>query len=180
MTESGLLLDDQLCFALYSASRAITGCYRAALSATGLTYSQYIVMLVLWEHDRTAAGDQAPGLSLRDLGERLSLDNGTLSPLVKRLAQLGLVTRQRSLADERVLLVACTPAGRDLYQDAVAAQASVVEATGMTADSADELRAALDALTARLRDHTPPGPAVADPAVADPAVAEHTAADRTG
>ncbi|MBN9113684.1 MAG: MarR family transcriptional regulator [Pseudonocardia sp.] len=166
MTEQGpepraeLLLDDQLCFALYSASRAITGCYRAALAATGLTYSQYLVMLVLWEHDR-AAGEQPPGLSLKDLGERLSLDNGTLSPLVKRLAQLGLVTRQRSLADERVLLVACTPTGRDLYQDAVAAQASVVEATGMTVDSVTELRAALDTLTARLRDHAP-SDAVAD------------------
>ncbi|ODU04742.1 MAG: hypothetical protein ABS81_09205 [Pseudonocardia sp. SCN 72-86] len=162
MTESELLLDDQLCFALYSASRAITGCYRAALSATGLTYSQYIVMLVLWERDRAAVGDPAPGLSLKELGERLSLDNGTLSPLVKRLAQLGLVTRQRSAADERVLLVACAPAGRDLYRDAVAAQASVVEATGMTAASATELRAALDTLTTHLRDHAAPDPATAE------------------
>ncbi|GAY11318.1 MarR family winged helix-turn-helix transcriptional regulator [Pseudonocardia sp. N23] len=151
-----LQLDDQLCFALYSASRAITGCYRAALSATGLTYSQYIVMLVLWEQDRT--GDRTPGLSLKELGERLSLDNGTLSPLVKRLAQLGLVTRHRSLADERVLLVACTPAGRDLYRDAVTAQASVVEATGMTAAAAADLRDALETLTTRLRGHATPEP----------------------
>jgi DNA-binding MarR family transcriptional regulator len=154
-----LLLDDQLCFALYSASRAITGCYRAALAATGLTYSQYLVMLVLWELDRDTAGNAAPGLSLKELGERLALDNGTLSPLVKRLAQLGLVTRQRSLADERVLLVACTPAGHDLYQEAVAAQASVAEATGMSAASAVELRSALEALTTRLREHAASAPA---------------------
>lgn len=166
MTEPGpraeLLLDDQLCFALYSASRAITGCYRAALSATGLTYSQYIVMLVLWERDRAVGGDPATGLSLKELGERLSLDNGTLSPLVKRLAQLGLVTRHRSLADERVLLVACTEAGRALYADAVAAQASVVDATGMTAASAAELRAALDTLTTHLRGHVTPDPGTAE------------------
>ena len=150
-TAPDLLLDEQLCFALYTASRAITGRYRAALSATGLTYSQYLVMLVLWEHDR-AAGADAPGTSLKEVGERLRLDTGTLSPLVKRLEQNGLVTRTRFPADERVVHVACTQAGRDLYQRAAQAQAGVGEATGLSGAELAALRDTLTALTQRLTD----------------------------
>lgn len=144
----GLLVDEQLCFALHNASRAVTSCYRAVLAATGLTYSQYLVMLVLWEADRGRAGS----MSLKAVGERLAFDNGTLSPLVKRLAALGLVTRGRSGADERLLEVACTPAGRVLYQDAVAAQAAVADAIGLAPAELAQLRTTLRELTARLRD----------------------------
>lgn len=147
-----LLVEDQLCFALYSASRAITSCYRAALTATGLTYSQYLVMLVLWEEDRTgAAGASGSGLSLKAVGERLDLDNGTLSPLVKRLAAMGLVARRRSGTDERLLEVACTPAGSALYPRAVAAQAAVADATGMPRHEVAHLRETLLTLSSRLR-----------------------------
>lgn len=146
-----LLLDDQLCFTLYTASRAFTGCYRAALAATGLTYSQYLVMLVLWEEDRVRPAGS--GLSLKAVGERLSLDNGTLSPLVKRLQGLGLVTRRRSHTDERLLEVACTPAGRALYRETVLAQAAVAEATGLAPAELAELLAVLRTVTHRLRSH---------------------------
>jgi len=145
-----LLLDEQLCFALYTASRAMTGRYRTALSATGLTYSQYLVMLVLWEHDRADGDDH--GISLKEVGERLRLDTGTLSPLVKRLEQNGLVTRTRFRADERVLHVACTQAGRDLYQRAVQAQAGVGAATGLSGAELTALRDTLTALTQQLTD----------------------------
>lgn len=147
-----LLVEDQLCFALYSASRSITSCYRAALDATGLTYSQYLVMMILWEEDRAStAGAPVGGLSLKTVGERLGLDNGTLSPLVKRLAAMGLVTRRRSGTDERLLEVACTPAGRALYPEAVAAQAAVAGATGMAPDEITHLRETLLDLSGRLR-----------------------------
>lgn len=147
-----LLVDEQLCFALYSASRAFASCYRAALAATGLTYSQYLVMLVLWEEDRARpAGPVTGGLSLTSLGQRLGLDNGTLSPLIKRLGGLGLLTRRRSSKDERMLEVACTPAGRALYRDTVAAHALVADATGLAPHELAGLRDALRVVTQRLR-----------------------------
>ena len=103
-------LDDQLCFALYTASRLVIRAYKPTLVALGLTYPQYLVMLVLWEWDE--AGDNAHAMG--ELGDRLHLDSGTLTPLLKRLQDRGLVTRTRSEIDERVLLVGVTSAGRDL------------------------------------------------------------------
>ena len=91
-----LLLDHQLCFALYSASLAMTKLYKPLLDPLGLTYPQYLVMLVLWEHD---------GLTVSQLGERLALDSGTLTPLLKRLEAAGLVQRLRDAADERRVLL---------------------------------------------------------------------------
>ena len=91
-----LALDDQLCFALYAASRAMTARYRPLLDAVGLTYPQYLVMVVLW--------DEGPS-TVRELGERLRLDSGTLSPLLKRLEGSGLVARERRADDERSVLV---------------------------------------------------------------------------
>ena len=105
LVSDSLLLDDQLCFALYAASRAVTGLYRSLLDGLGLTYPQYLVMLVLWE---------GAELTVSELGERLYLDSATLTPLLKRLQSAGLVTRTRGASDERQVLIALTPAGRAL------------------------------------------------------------------
>src|SRR5215212_4007928 len=96
-----LLLDNQLCFALYSASLAMTKLYKPLLDELGLTYPQYLAMLVLWEQD---------GLMVSDLGERLSLDSGTLTPLLKRLESAGLIARIRAVEDERRVLITLTAA----------------------------------------------------------------------
>src|SRR5213079_2077082 len=106
-----LSLDRQLCFALYSASRAMTAAYRPVLSEMNLTYPQYLVLLVLWE------AASAPGegrVTVGQLGERLQLDSGTLSPLLKRLEANGFVRRERSRDDERIVEVTLTDGGRTL------------------------------------------------------------------
>src|SRR5262245_48046559 len=100
-----LLLDDQLCFGLYSASRAVTSLYRALLEPLDLTYPQYLVMLALWEHDK---------LQVKELGAALNLDSGTLSPLLKRLEKAGLVTRERQADDERSVRITLTEQGNSL------------------------------------------------------------------
>ncbi len=105
-TEAGsLLLDEQLCFALYAAQRALTAAYRPLLDELGLTYPQYLVLLVLWERGETP---------IKDLATALHLDYGTLSPLLKRLESAGLVHRERAAHDERSVLVACTERGTAL------------------------------------------------------------------
>jgi DNA-binding MarR family transcriptional regulator len=103
--DRALLLDNQLCFALYSASLAMTKLYKPLLDELGLTYPQYLVMLVLWEGDR---------LMVSELGQRLYLDSGTLTPLLKRLEAAGLVSRMRDAADERRVHIHLTAAGRKL------------------------------------------------------------------
>ena len=102
-------LDNQLCFPLYAAARRITGLYTPWLKPLGLTYTQYIVLLVLWEQD---------GISVTEIGERLMLDNGTLSPLLKRLEQAGYIERRRQRADERVVEITLTEKGRALQEQA--------------------------------------------------------------
>ena len=104
-----LHLDEQLCFALYSASRAVIRAYAPLLAPLGLTYPQYLVLLVLWERD---------GLPVKDVGERLALDSGTLTPLLKRLEHQGLVERRRGEDDERVVRIHLTAAGRALRNKA--------------------------------------------------------------
>ena len=136
------VLDEQLCFALHNASRAMTGCYRPLLERIGLTYSQYAAMLVLWEVESTTLGT---------LGTRLALDSGTLSPLLKRLETHGLLTRERRPEDERTVQVTLTDAGRALREEAEVAQAQVADGTGMTLDERAAMRDQLQALTARLR-----------------------------
>jgi DNA-binding MarR family transcriptional regulator len=108
-TSDALRLDNQLCFALYAASRAMIRAYQPLLEPLELTYPQYLVMLVLWEQD---------GPSVRELGDRLQLDSGTLTPLLKRLEARGLVRRQRDTTDERVVHVTLTDAGRALRRRA--------------------------------------------------------------
>jgi DNA-binding MarR family transcriptional regulator len=130
------LLDEQICFALYSASRALTSRYRDLLEPLGITYPQYLVLLVLWEDGETRVSG---------LGERLHLDSGTLSPLLRRLETLGLVTRRRDVVDERAVQVGLTPAGDALRAQAASIPERVCEATGLSA-------ADLGALTAQLGD----------------------------
>lgn len=134
-----LQLDRQLCFALYSTSLAMTKLYKPLLDPLGLTYPQYLAMLVLWEGD---------GLTVSALGERLQLDSGTLTPLLKRLESQGLVQRLRDSADERRVLLQLTPAGRALRQRALDVPPAVAAASGC---ALDEL-ASLTARLARLRD----------------------------
>jgi len=107
--DAWLALDKQLCFALYSASLAMTKVYKPLLAPLGLTYPQYLVMLALWEHD---------GLSVSALGDKLALDSGTLTPLLKRLQAQGRITRERDAQDERRVIVQLTPAGRQLKVEA--------------------------------------------------------------
>ena len=102
-------LENQLCFPLYAAARNVTNLYTPLLRPLGLTYTQYLVFLVLWERD---------GLIVGEIGERLMLDNGTLSPLLKKLQQAGYIERHRSGEDERVVLITLTDRGRDLQQRA--------------------------------------------------------------
>lgn len=102
-------LSNQLCFPLYAASRNVTALYTPWLKPLGLTYTQYIVFLVLWEKD---------GVSVSEIGERLMLDNGTLSPLLKKMEQAGYIERRRSTADDRVVVITLTEAGRALQEKA--------------------------------------------------------------
>ncbi len=104
-----LALDRQVCFALYAATRAMTAAYRPVLSTLGLTYPQYLVMLVLWETN---------GLSVGEIGERLFLDSGTLTPLLKRLQEQGLLVRRRRPRDERQVEIRLTPMGKALRDKA--------------------------------------------------------------
>lgn len=115
-----LKLDNQLCFALYSASLAMTKLYKPLLDGLGLTYPQYIVMLALWERD---------GVMVSELGERLSLDSGTLTPLLKRLEAAGFVSRVRDVQDERRVHITLTAAGRRLKSKAETIPACIVAAT---------------------------------------------------
>ncbi len=102
-------LQNQLCFPLYAAARSVTSLYTPYLKPLGLTYTQYLVLLVLWERDHIPVGE---------ICQKLMLDNGTLSPLLKKMEQAGYVTRQRSHEDERVVTVLLTDAGRALQQKA--------------------------------------------------------------
>ena len=136
------VLDEQLCFALHTASRAMTSCYRPLLDSIGLTYSQYVVMVVLWEHE---------SLTLGALCVRLQLDTGTLSPLLKRLEAEGMLVRRRRAEDERTVQVTLTERGRGLRAKAAAVQARVQEATGLSPAELVALRADLHALADRLR-----------------------------
>ena len=115
-----LHLENQLCFALYSASLAMTKLYKPLLEALGLTYPQYLVMLVLWEED---------GLNVSDIGERLFLDSGTLTPLLKRLETAGFVQRTRDPKDERRVGITLTDTGRALSSEAAKLPSCVLDRT---------------------------------------------------
>lgn len=141
--EEALRLENQLCFALYAASGLVTRAYRPLLAPLGLTYPQYLTMLVLWEQSEATVGE---------LGELLELDSGTLTPLLKRLEAAGFVTRRRDPADERRVIVAPTDAGWDLREKAAGVPAALACQLGMPLEAIVELRTALKTLVARMKD----------------------------
>jgi DNA-binding MarR family transcriptional regulator len=138
------LLDDQLCFALYSTGLAMNKVYRKLLRKLDLTYPQYLVMLVLWERDE---------LTVSDIGARLFLDSATLTPLLKRLEAAGLVGRSRSAADERQVVVSLTDAGRKLAADAAGIQHEVLCATACSPDELGVIKRQLEGLRGKLADN---------------------------
>ncbi|MFG3244972.1 MarR family winged helix-turn-helix transcriptional regulator [Streptomyces sp. NPDC048187] len=145
-----LRLDQQICFSLNAASRAFGSVYRVVLKDLGLTYPQYLVMLVLWEHGE---------LPVKKLGEHLRLDSGTLSPLLKRLEANGLVRRERSVRDERSVEVRLTGEGVALRERAVEVPRRIAAATGLDLAEIQDLGARLDRLTTALDAYgTGPGP----------------------
>ena len=136
-----LKLDNQLCFALYSASLAMTKLYKPLLKALGMTYPQYLAMLVLWERD---------GQMVSELGERLSLDSGTLTPLLKRMETAGWISRQRDVQDERRVFITLTPAGRNLKTEAVKIPPCILSATQCSIPEITALTQQVQALRGRL------------------------------
>ncbi|MFE2108391.1 MarR family winged helix-turn-helix transcriptional regulator [Kitasatospora sp. NPDC059463] len=136
-----LRLDRQICFSLNAASRAFGSVYRVLLKDLGLTYPQYLVMLVLWEH-----GD----LPVKRIGEHLRLDSGTLSPLLKRLEAAGLVRRERSPEDERSVTVSLTGEGSALRERAGRVPRRLLAATGLPVEEMAALRGLLDQVTLAL------------------------------
>ena len=143
--DAWLALDTQLCFALYSASLAMTKVYKPLLAPLGLTYPQYLVMLALWEHDaQTVSG----------LGERLALDSGTLTPLLKRLEAQGQVRRERDSGDERRVIVRLTDAGRKLKVAARSVPQAIGRASGCELAEIVELTRQLTTVRDSLAHHT--------------------------
>lgn len=138
-----LQLDQQLCFALYSASLAMTKQYKPLLDPLGLTYPQYLVMLVLWE---------SMPVTVNELGKRLHLDSGTLTPLLKRLEASGLIRRQRDSEDERRVLVSLTPAGLQLKERAKPIPQTIACQMGLDAHDVESLRQTLQRLRNQIRD----------------------------
>ncbi|MFF1448720.1 MarR family winged helix-turn-helix transcriptional regulator [Streptomyces sp. NPDC058274] len=135
-----LVLDEQLCFALYAAQRAVTAAYRPLLDELGLTYPQYLVMLVLWERGET---------TVKELTGSLRLDYGTVSPLLKRLESAGLLRRERSARDERSVLVAPTGRGEALRERAESVPQALLAATGVDGGDVARLREELWRLAER-------------------------------
>ena len=142
-----LQLDDFLCFAVYSATHAFNRVYQPLLKDLGLTYPQFIAMILLWEKD---------GQTVSELGERLYLQSNTLTPMLKRLEALGYVSRTRDVADERQVRIRLTETGRNLRPSAFEVIGGVARATGLTGEHAarlvkelEALRQAMDAKTQR-------------------------------
>lgn len=139
---AAIALDDRLCLALYTASRSMTARYRVALEEFGLTYPQYLVMVLLWEE---------PSVPVGRIGERLSLESSTLSPLLKRLETMGLITRTRDRSDERLVIIGLTRAGRDLQARAAAITLEMCEASALSMDEISSLVGELRQLDQQLK-----------------------------
>lgn len=143
MTNTDVLkLENQLCFSIYAASRAITKIYRPFLDTLGITYPQYLVMLVLWEHNT---------LSLKELGNILYLDSGTLTPLLKRLEGMQLIKRERSREDERVLCVSITEKGLEMKQQAMGIPECILDAIDVDIPLLVTLKKEMDELLISLK-----------------------------
>lgn len=143
-----LALDRQVCFALAVAARSVIALYRPLLEPMGLTHPQYLVMLALWEHDPRSG---------RELARLLQLDPGTLTPLLKRLEQGGLVTRRRDPSDERALAVTLTPAGRALRAQAERIPPAIIARLGMSLEQLQDLRETLNTVIAAATSPAPAG-----------------------
>jgi DNA-binding MarR family transcriptional regulator len=141
-----LELDLQLCFPLYAASRALTRAYSPLLEPHGLTYPQYLTLLALW----SGGPDGADGQTVGELGARLRLDSGTLTPLLKRLEQAGFVRRERDTTDERRVVVTLTPEGDRLQDDLAHVPGALVERMGVPAEDLFALRLILDRMLTAL------------------------------
>jgi len=135
--DENLRLTRQLCFAVYAAGHAFNRIYKPLLDPLGLTYPQYLVMLVLWEQD---------GLTVKEIGQRLHLDSGTLTPVLKRLQAVGYVRRSRDLPDERQVRVTLTQRGREIREQAVVGRREVVCASGLSEAQIQALKRELDQL----------------------------------
>lgn len=136
-----LQLDNQLCFALYSTSLAMTKTYKPALEKLGLTYPQYLIMLILWQQD---------GVALKDIADKLFTESGALTPVLKRLQEMGLLIRSRSPQSERTLEIRLTAAGQALKQQALGVSQSIAAGCGMTLQNMVALRDQLIALRQQL------------------------------
>jgi MarR family transcriptional regulator, organic hydroperoxide resistance regulator len=136
-----LQLDNQICFAVYSTAHAFNRVYKPLLDRLGLTYPQYLVMLVLWERD---------GVPLKDIGERLFLDSGTLTPLLKRMETADLVKRTRSTEDERQVLIALTPKGQALKEKARAVPERILASSACSLGELSAIKNEIVALRDRL------------------------------
>jgi len=139
--DAPLLLENQVCFAIYSAAHAFNRVYKPLLDRLGLTYPQYLVMLVLWERD---------GVPVKDIGQRLFLDSGTLTPLLKRLEAAGLIERTRSAEDERKVMIALTSRGQALREKAKAVPHGVLAAAACSIGELSEMKDEIVALRDRL------------------------------
>ncbi|MDV6237858.1 MarR family transcriptional regulator [Leptospira ellisii] len=144
MTAKDLLLENQICFPLYACSRAVTALYRPILEEIGLTYPQYLVLLVLWKED---------GLSVKDIGRNLYLDSGTLTPLLKRMEEAELLSRKRSSEDERSVLIFLTAKGKRLKEKAVCVPGKLLETLDVDKKDLINLKNDLDRLLFLLSDH---------------------------
>lgn len=134
-------LGEQLCFDLYAASRAVTAAYRPVLTELGLTYPQYLVLIVLWEHEST---------TVRDLAERLRLDHGTLTPLLKRMESGGLLERRRDHTDERLVVVSLAAKGESLRRHAERIHCDMKDQLGLGQREFEDLQTTLRLLTSRV------------------------------
>ena len=130
-------LEDQLCFPLYAASRLVTKCYQPVLDDLGITYPQYLVLMVLWETNN---------INLTVLSEKLKLQSNTLTPLVKRMQEMDLVTRKRSEKDERSIIISLSKKGSELKMQAPRLHQRISENLGISAQEASELKKLLDKL----------------------------------
>lgn len=133
-----LLLEKQFCFRLYTLNKLMCRLYAPILKTLGLTYPQYLAMLVLWQYPE--------GISVKDLGAKLDLESGTLSPLLKRMESQGLLSRARQTKDERVVIIKLTKKGSELKQDAQHIPAQMFAKTALTADKLQSLTGELDLL----------------------------------
>ena len=147
LSVDSLKLDSQLCFKLYAASRAVIRAYKPMLDQLGLTYPQYLAMLVLWEWQ-----DSPPEQpTVKALGQRLALDSGTLTPLLKRLEQMAFVQRQRSARDEREVHLSLSEAGSALREQVGPLKARLLCDSGVDLDRLSELRSGLDHLLGQIK-----------------------------